>query len=541
MYKRDKLEGGAWWPFGSNNEQSNRCDHVSYDCDKKTCKRIKVIEDKYQNGIDIQNDQERSTVLALLAGNGITDHTRASQWIHSYNEEVRVNRAYNADISGDRPDDGADLERFSSAVTGQSPPVSPVQSGDESDNDSELERFLSAKSHTDVETDSLIPEPSQEVDQPVMPEPGVSEPSQEVDQPIMPEPGISEPSPGPEHSPVMPEPSSAPETSGPLSSPTAAIDTGSLTEIFDGPADPTPDNMGQLPADDAPPTLCNSFNQTKLYGFDSDIDMRIFVNADGLSMEQRNINITITLEINPGSPEDGWLQKLIGEDYLNIINQTILDGQTNSNIHSNLSGNTLSFGVNNVKYRLTSNDRVATISKPEAGQLQDSSCEVVMVDDNGNNINPIIDIIKRLQENVRQKIPWAVRPTFNEPELYILYRENTPFTRKSETCSLPCIQVGLRAFNVWGDITGLLQPAKTYILKTNEDTGATGATIYRKKQRTKRKPRSKKKKPRRTPYKKKKPRRTPSKKRKPRRTPSKKNKPKSPIKKKKPRKTKNRR
>jgi len=533
-----ELVGGAWWPFSSNNEQSNICDHVSYGCDRKTCKRIKVIEDKYQNGIDINNRDERSTVLALLAGNGITDHTQASQWIHSYNEEVRVNRAYNADISGDRPDDGAGLERFSSAVTGQSPPVSPVQSGDESDNDSELERFLSAKSHTDVETDSHV-----------IPEPEISEPSQKPENSLVTpeielEPWtlqreISEPSQKPENSPVMPEQSPSP-VSGLLSGP--VMDTGSLTEIFDGPADPIPDTMGQLiPVDDAPPTLCNSFNQTKLYGFDSDLEMRIFVNADGLSPEQRNINITITLEINPGSPEDGWLQKLIGEDYLNIINQTILDGQTNSNIHSNLSGNTLSFGVNNVKYRLTSNDRVATISKPEAGQLQDSSCEVVMVDDNGNNINPIIDIIKRLQENVRQKIPWAVRPSFNEPELYILYRENTPFTRKSETCSLPCIQVGLRAFNVWGDITGLLQPAKTYILKTNEDTGATGATIYRKKQRTKRKPYTKKKKPRRTPTKKKKPRRTPTKKKKPRRTPTKRNPPKSPIKKRKPRKTKNRR
>ena len=48
--------------------------------------------------------------------------------------------------------DGADLERFSSAVTGQSPPVSPVQSGDESDNDStDVDGWIDGESSYDEE------------------------------------------------------------------------------------------------------------------------------------------------------------------------------------------------------------------------------------------------------------------------------------------------------------------------------------------------------------------------------------------------------
>ena len=495
---------GGWWPFSSS--RRNNCEHESYDCDRRTCKRIKVIEDKYPNGIDVNNPDDRSTVLALLAGNGISDHTKASQWIYAYNDDVRTQRDYDEslvrgtpeqpvqpeqplDLSLERQrsddsddDEGADLERFHSARSEfPSPPVSPA-----SEDRDDLERLLSAASNREQE----------QLPSPVMPD--------SPESPLEPLPN--------------PQQQEAPDE-GPIS----------LTELLDRPVDElrepdrpveqvTPEIPQPIPQDTASPTMCNSFNSTKLYEFDGLPNMSVFVNAFGLPLEHRTINITISLSIEPGSPDDGWLNSLIGQGYMNIINETILaEQQNNPNVHTNLNGNTITFGVNNVKYRLMSTDRIRNISNPNPGNLNDGSCEVVMVDDIGNQINPVTDIISALQERVRMGISSWRRPTFNPPELYIIYREQVPFTRKGDRCDTPCLQVGIKAFDIWGVP---LKPAKTFILKAS-DTGM-GAKVYKKRKRTRRKPPSKRRRTRgrntkkRKPSKKKPRRKTPTKK-KPRR------------------------
>ena len=341
-----------------------------------------------------------------------------------------------------------DLDRFSSAETGESPPVSPV-SPVQSDGD--LDRFSSAET-------------------------GESPPV----------------------SPVSPVQSDS---------------------------DNDDSNMQLSPPDIGPPTLCHSFNTTRIYKFNGAPSMTIYVNAGGLQLKERLISVNITLEIKPGSPQDKWMVSIIGKNYLKTMHDTILEGKKeNPNIHSTLEGNILSFGVENTNYRLTDSTRVSKIKKPDPGTNE--FCEVVMVDEYEKTITPIIDIIKNLQEKVKKGIHWTIRPSFNEPELYILYRENTPFSRRGQSCNLPCIQVGFRAFNIYG-APGFAQPAKTYILKTQEDRGISshGAKKLRKKQRTKRKP---KRKPRKSPSKKKprksspeeKPRKNPSKK-KPRKSSSK--------------------
>ena len=507
--KISQQNAGGWWPFSSSGR--NNCGHESYDCDRKTCKRIKVIEDKYPNGIDVNNPDDRSTVLSLLAGNGISDHTKASQWIYAYNDDVRTQRDYDeslvrgtpeqpVDLSlerqrsddSDDDDDGADLERFHSAKSDfPSPPVSPA-----SEDRDDLERILSNASNRE----------------------------QEQEQEQLP-------------SPVMPASDESVATADPQQE-TPDEGPRSLTELLDIPAGelresdiPVEQVAPEIPQpilqDTAPPTMCNSFNSTKLYEFDSIPNMSVFVNAYGLSLEQRTINITISLSIEPGSPDDGWLNSLIGQGYMNIINETILaEQQNNPNLHTNLNGNTITFGVNNVKYRLMSTDRIRNISNPNPGNLNDGSCEVVMVDDTGNPINPVVDIISALQERVRNSIAGWRRPTFNPPDLYIIYREQVPFTRKSDTCDTPCLQVGIKAFDIWGIP---VKPAKTFILKSSE--GGKGAKVYRKRKRTRRKPPSKRRRRRRTherntkkkkPSKKKSSQKKPSKKKPRRKTPPKK-------------------
>ena len=508
-----KQKAGGWWPFSSS--RRNNCEHESYDCDRKTCKRIKVIEDKYPNGIDVNNPDDRSTVLALLAGNGISDHTKASQWIYAYNDDVRTQRDYDeslvrggpeqpaqpvdlslerqrSDDSDDDDEDGAELERFHSARNEfPSPPVSPA-----SEDRDDLERILSNASNREQEQEQEQAQEQEQLPSPVMPDSAESVATADLQENI------------------------------------SGDEARSLTELLDRPADElresdrpveqvTPVIPQPIPQDTAPPTMCNSFNSTKLYEFNGLPNISVFVNAFGIPLEHRTINVTISLSIEPGSEDDGWLNSLIGQGYMNIINETILaEQQNNPNVHTNLNGNTITFGVNNVKYRLMSTDRIRNISNPNPGNLNDGSCEVVMVDDTGNPINPVVDIISALQERVRSSIAGWRRPTFNPPDLYIIYREQVPFTRKNDTCDTPCLQVGIKAFDIWGVP---VKPAKTFILKSSDD--GRGAKVYKKRKRTRRKPPSKRRRTRgrntkkRKPSKKKPRRKTPTKKKPRRRRP----------------------